>query len=114
MYAEDKQRSKLQNRAGHKWFTEYAQALNDAGYDQKQVFSKVAYDIPNTPESFKELFRSFAKAMYGYESTTELSTKEFSEVCDVVQRELGEKLGVTVRFPSIEAIFDQQRDAENK
>lgn len=104
------QRTQAQNRSGHKWFTEIATTLNDAGLEQQKVLSQVTYSIPNTPESVKGIFRSFAKSMFNKESTTELTTKEWTEISDLITRELGEKLGIDIpSYPSEESLIMNQR-----
>jgi ribulose 1,5-bisphosphate carboxylase large subunit-like protein len=91
------------------WFSQIADEMNAAGYDQKQILAKIAYDIPNTPESIKGIFREVAKNMYGYSSTTELTTKEWTEVSDVMTRAFGEKFGITVPYPSEESLAMNER-----
>ncbi|MDP4226024.1 MAG: hypothetical protein Q8910_06555 [Bacteroidota bacterium] len=104
------QRTNKQNRSGHLYFTMVADALNEAGYEQHAVMVNVVYDIPNTMESIKNIFKAFAKAMYNKESTADLTTKEFSEIAEVLNRELSEKLGVELPdYPSVESLMMQQR-----
>ena len=107
---EERQRSLKQNSSGHLFFTQIADTLNDAGIEQKLVLEKVAYDIPNTMESIKGIFKSFSKAMFNKESTKELTTKEFSEVAEVMTKELGEKLKIELPdYPSIESLAMKDR-----
>lgn len=104
------QRSQAQNRSGHKWFTEIADTLNESGLEQHRVLSQISYSIPNTPESVKGIFRSFAKAMYNKDSTTELTTKEWTDIAELITRELGEKLGVELPdYPSEQSLQMKQR-----
>lgn len=94
-------RTSRQNRSLHLWATMIADTLNVGGFDQNVVMTKVSYSVPNTMESVKDIYRTFANAMYGVKSTTELTTKQFSEVAEVINRELSEKLGVTLpEYPS--------------
>ncbi len=96
-------RTVLQNAALHKGFTLLAESLNDAGYEMKSVLSVKEVDIPWTDVSIKEvLFRPIMVAMLDKHSTTELSTKEISEVWLVLTRHLGEHFGIDVPFPSNE------------
>lgn len=102
-------RTQLQNRAGHLWFTHFADTLNEAGLDQRKVL-KETVNIPWTSTAFKEqVFKPIMKAMYGYTSTTELSTAEFTKVCEVIEREMGEKHGIQVDFPSEESLQAKMR-----
>ena len=99
------QRTSQQNRALHAFYTLLANALNDAGLDQRKVL-KPSVSIPWTPEAAKEqLWRPIQKAMYGKESTTELSKiQEIDKIHEVLMRHLGEKFGVEyITFPHDEA-----------
>ena len=99
-------RTQRQNRSGHKYFTMVSDTLNDAGLEQRTVLSRVAYDIPNTPASIKGIFREIANKMFGISSTTELTTKQWSEVEQVFTRELQEKLGIELpEYPSEESLM---------
>ncbi len=96
------QRTPLQNRAMHKYFTMLAEELNAAGLDMKTVL-KPTVDIPWTPESIKNhLWRPVQDAMFDKESTTELTTKDLTQVYETLTRHLGEKFGTFCRWPSIE------------
>ena len=48
------------------------------------------------------LWRPFQEVMYQKKSTTELTTKEVSQVYETLNRHLGTKLGIHVPFPSNE------------
>lgn len=61
---------------------------------------KIAPSIDWTPETVKEyLWRPVQKLQVQKESTTELTTKEVSEVWETLNRFLGEKHGLHVPFP---------------
>jgi len=98
---ERKQRSSLQNNALHLAFGLLAGSLNDSGLDMKKVLT---IDIPWTVTAVKEyLYRPVMKAMLAKESTTELDSKEISDVWEVLMRELGREKGVeNIPFPSEE------------
>ena len=103
------QRTKLQNRSLHKWFSLLADELNDAGLDQRKVL-KETVDIPWTPQAIKEqLYRPIMLAQLAKRSTTEITTVEIDAVFDTINRHLGEKFGITVDFPSIESIIYGQK-----
>lgn len=96
------QRTITQNRAMHKYFEMLADALNSAGLDMRKTL-KPEIEIPWNKEMVKEhLWRPIQDAMYSKESTTELDTKEPSEVYAVLDRHLGEKFGIHVEWPSNE------------
>lgn len=90
-----------QNKALHLDFTLIANALNDAGLDQRKVL-KPSIEIPWTPEAVKEqLWRVIQKSMYHKESTTELDKiGEIEKIHDVLMRHLGEKFHLEyIPFP---------------
>lgn len=96
-------RTPQQNAALHKGFALLAESLNDAGYEMKSVLAVKNVDIPWTEVSVKEvLYRPIMAAMLNKHSTTELDTKEVSDVWDVLNRHLGENFGVNLPFPSDE------------
>ena len=110
MEKEAKQRTLTQNRALHQYYTHLAAALNASGYDMRRTL-KQDVEIPWTPELVKEfLWRPLQNALLNKESTTELTTKEIDEVLDVLTRHLGEKLGISVEFPSVESLINQKRN----
>lgn len=94
------QRTGLQNRALHKYFSLLAEALNDAGLDMKTVL-KPEIDIPWTMESVKNhLWRPIQVIMQDKESTTELTTADPQDIYLVLSRHISEKFGVDVGWPS--------------
>ena len=110
MEKEAKQRTLTQNRALHQYYTHLAAALNASGYDMRRTL-KQDVEIPWTPDLVKQwLWKPIQNAMLNKESTTQLTTKEIDEVLDVLTRHLGEKLGISVEFPSIESLINQKRN----
>jgi len=92
-------RTDLQNRSLHTYFEELAQALNDSGQDMRKVL-KPGVDIPWGKESVKTLmFKPIAEAMFNVKSTTDLTTKQISEVYEVMNRHTQEKLGIGLLWP---------------
>lgn len=86
----------------HKLFTMLATELNTLGLDMK-VIMKPSYEIWWTPEAVKtHLWKPLQKAMYGKESTTELTTGEVSKVYEQLAHIIGQKHGVEISFPSYE------------
>jgi len=94
-------RTDSQNRALHTYFTLVAEALNDGGFTLDQV---VKLDVPFTPALVKELiWRKVQKQVLSKSSTTELDKQsDITEIYDIVNRSLSEKLKISVAFPSIE------------
>jgi len=92
-------RTPTQNRSLHKYFSLLAEALNDSGNDMRKTL-KPEVEIPWGSDNIKEqLFKPIAKAMFGTSSTTELSTKQISEVYETLNRHTASKLGVSVVWP---------------
>lgn len=108
----NKRRTHQQNKALHKFFELLADELNNAGFDMKRTL-RADIDIPWQPDTVKEyLWRPVQKAQLLKESTTELDTKEIDMIVDTLTRHLGQKTGVTVEFPSIEAVIREQKARE--
>lgn len=100
------QRTPPQNRSLHKWATMLADEFNAAGFDQRAVLNKLperAVDIPWTMEAIKNIVRTVGHAMYGVESTADLTTTQMQEVYKVVDARLSEITGIRVEWPSLES-----------
>lgn len=96
---EKQQRTLLQNKAMHKYFSILAKSLNDAGWDMKSTL-KPNVEIPWTEASIKEhLWRPIQKAMLDKTSTADLHTNEMNDVYECLNRHTASKLGVSVPFP---------------
>jgi hypothetical protein len=98
-----KTRTNPQNRSLHLFCELLAKELNEAGLDMKKVL-KPNVDIPWNKTTVKEyIWRPIQKALTTKESTTDIDTKEPSEIWEIINRHLGEKFGIEVpRFPSEE------------
>lgn len=96
----EKIRTVLQNRSMHKYFEELAIELNNAGITMQALIEELHID--HTKESVKSIWRAIAKAKYGKESTTELTTKEIDEVYEEFNR-LVANFGIHIAWPSIES-----------
>jgi len=102
---QDKQRSISQNNAIHLFCSNLAKEFNDAGLDMKKVL-KPTVDIPWTTQTVKEyIWKGIQNAQLQKKSTTELTTKEVTEIYETINRHLGEKFELHVPFPSIEEIL---------
>jgi len=99
-------RTQRQNRAMHKLFRELSQQMNEQGLTLQQVL-RTDVETMMTPKLVKEvIWRPVQKAMYGKESTTQLTTDEVDKVFDVINKHLG-KHGIHVPFPSIETLMEE-------
>lgn len=102
-----KKRSDRQNRALHLWFEQLSEALNDAGYDVRSVIRKEV-PIPWTAYNVKELlWRPVQEKMLGEKSTTKLRAQDIDRIYDVLNRALGERKGIYVEFPNLDALIDK-------
>jgi len=96
----ESKRTLTQNAAIHKYFEIVASAFRQAGIDSKVIFNEQV-DVPVTAGVIKEgLWRPVQNALLEKQSTTKLTTKEVSEIYDIVNKHLGEKFGIHVPFPS--------------
>ncbi len=106
---EEKQRTDLQNRSLHLYFTQLAEELNNNNLDMRTVL-KPDIEIPWSATSVKNfLWRPIMKIQTSKESTTELTTKEIDEIFDVINKHIGEKFGIHVEWPSSEALINKSR-----
>jgi hypothetical protein len=97
------ERTTQQNKALHLFFTHLAEELNNAGLDMRKTL-KPEVSIPWSSKTVKEyLWRPIQKAQLGKESTKDLETVEIDKVFETLTRHLGEKFGLELEFPSIEA-----------
>lgn len=102
MITEETQRTPTQNNALYKYFELLAEALNEAGWDMKKTL-KEEVEIPWTKESVKNhLWRPIQEIMLEKHSTTEMNTKDPSEIYAVLDRHLSSKTGVHVEWPTNE------------
>lgn len=102
----EKRRTDLQSNALHLWLQMVATALNDSGYDVREVLQhSKRVEIPWSKEAAKEyLWRPVQKAYAGKSSTTEPSTREFTATYDCLNKFLIEKLDIHIPWPSKEGL----------
>ena len=101
-------RTNKQNRALHLWIRQLVLELDNAGLDMKAVL-KPEIDIPWTDALAKEyLWKPVQKAMLGKESTKELETGEVSAVYETLSRHMANKFGVSVPFPEIFRLLNEE------
>lgn len=104
---DEKQRTKQQNRALHKFFTLLAEEFNQRGYDMRKVLSQ-NIDIPATPTLIKTcVWKPVQDSMYDKDSTTQLTTAEISKVYEVLNRHLGEQFQIHIPWPSTDELMLQ-------
>jgi len=102
-----KQRSIQQNRSLYKYFDLLSATLNANNFDVQIVLS------PNTEWSAEGvkllLWKPVMQAVTGRSSTAKLTTTELTEIYDIINKALGERLGLSVPFPSIEELILQEQ-----
>ena len=97
-------RTTKQNSAMHKYFTMLADTLNDAGLDQRKVMKPSFFLSWSLNSVKKNLWGPIMEALTGKTKTSKLERNEVSEVYEVLSRNLAEKHGVLVEFPSKEQL----------
>lgn len=105
----DKIRTIQQNKALWKYFEALAQEFSDHGLDMKKVL-RPEIDIPWNKDTICEfLWKPIMKAQTDKSSTTELTTKEITEIYDTINRHLSEKFGISVEWPSLDSLINKSR-----
>jgi len=105
---EIKVRTSIQNRALHKYYSLLAEGLNEAGFDMRTTIRE-DIDIPWSMESVKEyLWRPIQKVYLQEQSTTKLKKGDIDKIHDILNREIGNRTGVTIPFPSIENLIAEE------
>ncbi len=105
-----RQRTNPQNKALYLWFDQWAEELNNAGYEQKITIGTI--DAPWNKDRVHDMFVKIAYAMFKKKHTSDLTTKELKEVSETLIRALGEK-GINVPFPSIESLLQEREEGEH-
>ena len=92
--------SEPQRGALHLYCERLAEALNDAGFEMKEVLKVKQVDVPWTKTSVKEvLWKPIMEAMTHHKSTEEMSKPEVSDVYEVLNRHIAEHFGISVEWP---------------
>ena len=102
---EDKVLTRQQQKAIHLYFKHMADELTNAGLDIRKTL-KADFDVPWNAYLVKEfMWRPVQKEVCGKESTTKITTQEINQIFDVITKAIGEKTGLYIEFPSIEALI---------
>jgi hypothetical protein len=112
MTSEPKPYTETQRRALWCWFTLLAEALNEAGLDQRKVL-KPSIAIRWDKDAIHDyLWIPLQKAILHTDSLTKLNKQgDIDAVFDTLNRHLGEKFQLYVPFPSQEEVsWRQQAD----
>jgi len=109
-----KKRSNQQNKALHRLFELIADDLNNQGLTVKKTL-RDDFDMMWTKTLIKEIvWKKIQKAMYGTESTADLTTQQIDKIFDVINKHLGEKHHIHIPFPSIETLIDYEESKEKQ
>ena len=95
-------RTRQQQKAIEVYCRQLAEAMNNAGLDQRAVFKtmKDGFQVPWTQETVKDnLLRPIVEAQTGQSSTTGLERDQVSKCYDILNRFTGERLGISMEFP---------------
>ena len=93
---EEKQRTPTQNRCMRQWHKQCADDLRAAGLDLRQVLRSDA-EIPMTASNFMEnIWRPVQLAMTGKDSSKLPTTKEYSDIYEVIVKHMAETQGITL------------------
>ena len=107
-------RTLKQNAAMHLYFTQLAEALNEAGFDMKKTI-KEGIDIPWNSGNIKDfLWRPVQQAYLQKHSTTEITTGDIDKIYDIVNRTISLRTGVYVPWPCEDEMGRQFEDKFNK
>lgn len=108
------QRTTLQNRSLHLYFTLLARALNDAGLDMREVLKPEVY-MPWNKATVKDfLWKPVLRAMFQKDHTAKMTSKETTEVFETLNRHLGERFGIHSEWPSLDVIMLKLKDLDDE
>ena len=105
-------RSLLQNKSLHKYCTDLATEMANAGFDQRVVIDqfKEGFMVPWTMDAVKNIFRAVASAMYDVKSTAELDTVQIQRVYRAVDMRISEITGIRVEWPSEQSMRENENN----
>lgn len=104
MNKEKKHRTEAQNNALHPTLREYAEKLNDAGYDYRQFIEealKKGVLLPWTEHNIKETFDLVTQGMYG-KTSSQLTTVEMQDCWKVFHEHMAKLSGISQEWHSRE------------
>ncbi len=102
-YKTGKQRTNLQNRALHLYFTMLAMAFKESEITLPDLIELpfVEVDLSIDAHLIKEkLWKPIQKALIDEESTAKAKRRDYTEVYDTLNRYTSDRFGISVPFPS--------------
>lgn len=98
------ERTSKQNRNYWAWITELSKEMIDKGIDLEEVLT---VPIMPTPEILHEVItKKLIKKLYDKKSTTQLDTKQLSEVVDIIRHAISERTQGEINLPFNENMRD--------
>jgi hypothetical protein len=100
-------RTTNQNRALHLFFKFVSVELNELGleFTYNGLTTKGLSSIYTELIVKEFIWKPIQVSMFGFESTTKLTTKDMNDIIDVIVSYFGEK-GIDLQFPNIEKLID--------
>ena len=92
-------RTTKQNNSQYQFFEDFSKLCIEHGLDVRVVFKDVR--VTATPKTIKMYWDGIMKEKYGYDSTTQLTTTEMTEMYDEFNKILAAQ-GYHIPFPSQE------------
>lgn len=94
-------RTLQQNKSMWLFLTWLSEALNESDNLLTMVYFGKTFKMNWNPEMVKSrIWNPIQKATTGKESSTKITTKELTEISEIIQRNLSKKLGVVLEFPN--------------
>lgn len=110
-----KKRSLTQNRSLHLFFTKLAHAMNDKGMTldiPNPMKAGEAMEVMPTDILIKELlWKPIQMQLFGYESTTDLTTQDINHILDVLANAFSQS-GIGISFPCQYDLLVKQLEQE--
>lgn len=100
MQTTKKQRTVNQNKAIHLWFEQVADVAQSEALTLDQIVMP-SMELPMTKEIVKELWKSVQYKLYGTYSTAEMTSDQVDKIYDVLNKHLGQNVGIFVPFPDV-------------
>ena len=99
-------RTLVQNSSIHLWFDQIADYLTESGFEQQITIGTM--DVPWSGTTVKSAFKSIGRKQFKKGKTSEMNTKELSQVAETFIRFYAKKGLELPPFPSLESIINQQ------
>lgn len=102
----EKQKTRQQEKAYHKGFSEIANILIENNITLNMVIKNL--EIRPTKDNVKDIFRAIAKAKYGVESTADLKSNQIDPCWEDLIKAVSESTGIYIEFPSQESFINYE------